>query len=59
MVQFAAVADSLLNLSGVGLMLLQSSRKGVATHHAVESVISQIYVMTHSFPERSIYFLLW
>ena len=59
MLQFAAVADSLLNLSGVGLMLLQSSSKGVATQPAVESEMSQIYVMTYPIPERSVYFLLW
>ena len=55
MVQFAAVADSLLNLSGAGLMLLRSSSKGVATQPAVESVMSQIYVMMYSIPESSVY----
>ena len=37
-------------------MLLQSSSKGVATQPAVESVMSQIYVINHSIPERSVYF---
>ena len=42
-----------------------SSSKGVATQPAVESVMSQIYVMKHSIPESSVYLdcsrgvLLW
>ena len=39
----------------MGHTLIPSSSKGVATQHAVESVISQIYVMKHSIPESSVY----
>ena len=35
--------------------ILAPSSKGVATQPAVESVMSQIYVMTHSISERSVY----
>ena len=35
---------------------LLSSSKGVSTQVAVESEKSQIYVMIHSIPERSVYF---